>query len=81
MGQSEEEVARFWLTHDSTKYVDMSKMEMPNRGRSPIIPLAVPDDEYERLQQLAREQKKTVGELVRQIVHNGLNALTPHRVQ
>ena len=80
-GQSEEEVARFWLTHDSTKYVDMNKMEMPNRGRSRIIPLAVPDDEYERLDRLAREEKKTIGELVRQIVHSGLNNLAAHRIQ
>jgi hypothetical protein len=80
-GQSEEEVAQFWLTHDSTEYVDVSKMEMPNRGRSHIIPVTVPDDEYERLDLLAREEKKTIGELVRQIFQNGLNNLAARRMQ
>jgi predicted DNA-binding ribbon-helix-helix protein len=80
--ETEEEVAKFWLTHDTTDYVDWSKAEQPNLHRAGhVIPLTLPDDEYERLDRLAREEKKTIGELVRQIVHSGLNNIAAHRIQ
>jgi predicted DNA-binding ribbon-helix-helix protein len=80
--ETEEEVAKFWLTHDSTDYVDWSKAERPNLHRAGhVIPLAVPDDEYDRLDRMARDEKKTVRELVRQIFQSGLNSLAAHRIQ
>ncbi len=80
--ETEEEVAKFWLTHDTTNYVDWSKAERPNLHRAGhVIPSTVPDEEYERLDKMAREEKKTVRELARQIFRNGLNNLAAHRIQ
>ena len=77
---SEEEAAKFFLTHDTSEFGDWSKAAQPNKGRSHFIPVPVPDDEYEQLDRIAREEKKTLAELVRQIFQTGLNTFTAHRV-
>jgi hypothetical protein len=75
-GQSEEEVAKFWLTHDSTDYVDESTMEMPNLHRADhLVRVAIPDDEYGQLSQLATARKKSLAETIGLLVKHSLKEL------
>ncbi len=76
VGQSEEEVAQWLLTHDTTDYVDVSKMEMPNLHRAGhIVPVAIRDDEFSQLSELAATRKKSLAETIGLIVHLSLREL------
>jgi hypothetical protein len=76
VGQSEEEVAQWLLTHDTTDYVDVSKMEMPNLHRAGhVIPVAIRDDEFSQLSELAAKRKKSLAETIGLLVHQSLSEL------
>ncbi|HET6402426.1 MAG TPA: CopG family antitoxin [Candidatus Kapabacteria bacterium] len=75
---SKAEVIRTSGAFPNLKRTDWSKSDLT---RNHVIPVTVPDEEYERLDRMAREEKKTIGELVRQIFQNGLNNLVAHRLQ
>jgi hypothetical protein len=75
-GQSEEEVAQWLLTHDTTDYVDVSKMEMPNLHRAGhVIPVTVRDDEFSQLSELAAKRKKSLAETIGILLHHSLSEL------
>ena len=76
VGQSEEEVAQWFLTHDTSEDIDVSKIEMPNLhkvGRS--VRGDILEADLEELQILAESSKKTPAELIGIFVHRGLNEL------
>ena len=75
-GQSEEEVAQWLLTHDTTDYVDVSKMEMPNLHRAGhVIPVSIRDDEFSQLAELAAQKKKSLAETIGLLLHRSLRDL------
>ena len=64
------------LTHDTTDYVDVSKMEMPNLHRvEHVIPVTVRDDEFSQLSELAAKRKKSLAETIGLLVHKSLTEL------
>jgi hypothetical protein len=74
--KTEEEVAKFWLTHDSTDYVDWSKAEQPNLHRAGhVIPVAIPDDEYSQLSDLAAAKKKSLAETIGLLLKRSLKEM------
>ena len=71
-GQSEEEVAQWMLTHDTTDYVDVSKMEMPNlHPAGHVVPVSIRDDEFSQLAELAAQKKKSLAETIGLLLHSG----------
>ena len=77
--KNDEEAGRFWLEHDSADYIDWSKAKrvaLPNLKLSGhIVPVAIPDDEYSRLNELAAERKKSLAETIRQLLVRGMDEL------
>ncbi len=75
-GQSEEEVAQWMLTHDTSDHVDASKVEMPNLHRAGhVIPVAIRDDEFSQLSELAAKRRKSLAETIGLLIHQGLSDL------
>ncbi len=74
--ETEEEAARFWLTHDTTDYVDWSKAERPNRKREAhVVPVSIPNDEFGQLTELAASRKKSLAETIGQLIRHSLKEL------
>jgi hypothetical protein len=75
--KSEDDEARFWLSHSSTDYVDWSAAK---RLRSPLVkrtanitlPLTLPKATYNRLRELASDRDVPYTLLARQIFRDGL---------
>ena len=76
--QSEREERRFWLTHDSTGYVDWDRAEnvrFPNlRLTSRPITIRLPQSMIDRLKIRARKMDIPYQSLVKQILHQALSA-------
>ncbi len=77
--KSDEEAGQFWLEHDSTDYIDWSKakrVHMPNlKASGHVVPVAIPDDEYARLNDLATARKKSLAETIRHLLARGIDEL------
>jgi hypothetical protein len=81
--KTDEEFGRFVLDHDMTEYLDFSKakrMRFSNLKRSGhVVPIPIPDDDYERLSKIASDEKKPIAELIRLVFQRGLKDLAAHR--
>ncbi len=76
LGQSEEEVAEWFLTHDTTDYVDVSTGWQPNLQRAgQSVTGEIRADDLKEIQSLAESSKKSLAELIGILVHRGLNEL------
>ncbi len=74
--ETEEEAARFWLTHDTTDYVDWDKAEQPNLQRAEhVVTIPIPDDEYGQLNELAAARKKSLSDTIGLLIHRSLKEL------
>ena len=77
--KTDEEFGRFWLTHDTTDYIDWSKAKrvtFPNLKHSEhIVPLQLPEAEYAQLNELAAARKKSLHETIRQLLAHSLKEL------
>src|SRR5437016_2965524 len=77
--ENDEEAGRFWLEHDSAEYIDWGKakrISLPNlKASGHVVPVAIPDEEYSRLNDLATERKKSLAETIRQLLVRGMDEL------
>ncbi len=77
--KTDEEAGRFWLEHDSADYIDWSKakrVQLPNlKASGHVVPVAIPDEEYIRLNNLAIERKKSLAETIRHLLIRSMDEL------
>jgi hypothetical protein len=78
--KTDEEAGSFWLEHDSADYIDWSKakrVSLPKlQASGHVVPVAIPDEEYSRLNDLATERKKSLAETIRQLLVHSMDELT-----
>jgi hypothetical protein len=74
--KSEAEEAAFWLSHDSTEYVDwerarVSRTAMVER-KEVTVPVSIPKATYNRLRKLAEKREISSSALAKRFVREGL---------
>ncbi len=85
--KSEEEERDFWLTHDSTEYIDWSKAKRVNLAELGIstaefaavetIEINLPNNLVEKVKAKAKRLRMTPHMLITQLISKGLDN-TPH---
>ena len=75
--ESEAEERKFWQTHDSTEYVDYSKVvrvRFPNlKLTSRPITIRLPESLIERVKIKAHKMDIPYQSLIKQLIYNGLS--------
>ncbi len=73
-GQSEEEVARFWLAYDSTDFTDWDNpVEVMTRAiEEHVVPLPISDAEFTQLTAIASEEQKSMVETIGLLLQRSL---------
>ena len=67
--KSDEEAGKFWLEHDSTDYIDWSKAERPNRGKTYV---RLSEKTAQKLKRLAEKKSLELSTLAEQYVLEGI---------
>ncbi len=75
VGQSEEEVAQWFLTHDISDDIEVSKIEMPNLHRAGSVRVSFPEVELSQINELAATSKKSVADAIVILALRGLKEL------